>query len=287
MELSEKAKQLLESGDVKVVLGFEPGTRGAAPSGLRPHRRRGRAPGRSTTPAPRTWPPTSPARKSSAWAGWRWRPGRRRCAPCCSSWPSARSRRRTSWPWWPTARGQVHELATAQAIEEHLALQPQQIPAEGPGADGPAAADDPAASAGPSGRRAVPLRQVLRLPQSAAPCATASTAPWTATGPSGCRCPATPWATWSTTWCAPCTWPAAAWSAATAARACPVGIPIHLLTFNAEESVHAAVRPEGPALQREAGLRHVDLPSRRQRDLHPVGALMAEIHQLSQHPWTP
>jgi hypothetical protein len=28
MELREKAKQLLESGDVKAVLGFEPGTGG-------------------------------------------------------------------------------------------------------------------------------------------------------------------------------------------------------------------------------------------------------------------
>lgn len=235
MELREKAKQLLESGEVKAVLGFEPGTHGVRrPAFARTAARADKLvfDGEQNLASYVTRKEVKRMGKVAVAA----KPAALRAL--LQLMAEHQIKEEEVLPLVLDASGQVVELATAQAIEEHLALEPQQIPA-----------DDRALM----DRLGKMTRQERwdfwqkELSRCIKCYACRSSCPMCYCGHCTMDCNRPQWvpvpshalgnleyhmvrAMHLAGRCVEC---------GDCGRACPVGIPVHLLTFNAEESVHA------------------------------------------------
>ena len=235
MELREKAKQLLEAGDVKAVLGFEPGTHGTR----RPAFARSAARAERLVCDGEQNLASYVTRKEVKRLG---RVAVAAKAPVLRALLQLMAERQLKegdvLPLVADATGQVQELAGAEDMEAHLALEPQQIPARD------RELMDRLGRMTRQERWAFWQKELSRCVKCYA-----------------CRnsCPMC--------YCEHCTmdcnrpqWvpvPSHALGnleyhmvramhlagrcveCGDCGRACPVGIPVHLLTFNAEESVHA------------------------------------------------
>ena len=235
MELREKAKQLLEQGEVKAVLGFEPGTQGARrPAFARSAARAERLgfEGEQNLASYVTHKEVKRMGRVAVAA----RPATLRAL--LQLMAERQVKEQDVLPLVQEADGQVRELATAQAMEEYLALSPQQIPA----------ADrelmDKLAAMSQQERWAYWQDQLSRCIKCYA---CRSSCPMCYCEHCTMDCNRPQWvpvpshalgnleyhmvrAMHLAGRCVQC---------GDCGRACPVGIPIHLLTFNAEESVHA------------------------------------------------
>jgi len=237
MELIEKAKQLLETGAVKAVLGFEPGTHGGRrPAIVRRAERAARLvfdPGCAQNLASYV---TRKEVKRLGRLAVTARPDTLRAL--LQLMAERQLREEDVLALAVDAGGQVVELETAQAMEEHLALEPKELPARD------RELMDRLRRMTREERWAFWQKELSRCVKCYA-----------------CRnsCPMC--------YCEHCTmdcnrpqWvpvPSHALGnleyhmvramhlagrcveCGDCGRACPVGIPVHLLTFNAEESVHA------------------------------------------------
>ena len=266
-ELRSKAKELLDAGAVKVVIGYGKGTGDSRRPIFvtKPERAADLVLDAACTQNLATYLTKPRCAPWAAWPSWR---SRRPCGASCSSPPRSSCARSRSLAL-AVIDGAVRELATFDAIEEAVATIPDAI------SDGDQKMIDKLTAMSVAERRAFWADELGRCVKCYA-----------------CRssCPMC--------YCERCTmdcnrpqWIPVASHAignleyhmvramhlagrcvecGTCGAACPVGIPVHLLTFFAEDIRPPAVRPEGRR-QRQARLRHVDLQARRQGRVHQVG----------------
>jgi ferredoxin len=129
MELREKAKQLLESGAVKAVLGFEAGTHGRRrPLFARTAERAARLVWDENCEQNLATYVTRKEVKKLGKVAVAARPGTLRAL--LQLMAEHQIQEHDVLPLAVDGQGQVTELGSAQAIEERLALEPQQIPAK-------------------------------------------------------------------------------------------------------------------------------------------------------------
>jgi len=235
MELREKAKQLLESGAVQAVLGFEAGTGGVQrPAFATTAAKAGRLgfDGEQNLASYVTRKEVKRLGKVAVAA----KPAVLRAL--LQLMAERQLKEEEVLPLVLDAAGQVVELATAQAMEEHLALEPQQIPAED------RALMDRLGKMTRAERWEFWQKELSRCIKCYA---CRSSCPMCYCGHCTMDCNRPQWvpvpshalgnleyhmvrAMHLAGRCVEC---------GDCGRACPVGIPVHLLTFNAEESVHA------------------------------------------------
>ena len=235
MELREKAKQLLEAGEIKAVLGFEPGTHGARRPAI----------ARSAARAERLGFEGEQNLASYVTRREIKRLGRVAVAakaPALRALLQLMAERQLKegdvLPLVAGADGQVRELAGAEAMEAHLATEPQQLPA----------ADRELMDR--LGRMTRAERWAFwqaELSRCVKCYACRNSCPMCYCEHCTMDCNRPQWvpvpshalgnleyhmvrAMHLAGRCVEC---------GDCGRACPVGIPVHLLTFNAEESVHA------------------------------------------------
>jgi len=128
MDLNGKAKELLEAGDVKVVLGFEPGTAGVRrPAFVRKAGRTGRLVFDAACTQNLASYVTRKEVKRLGKVALVARPTTLRAL--LQLMAERQIQEQDILPLALDAAGQVVELPTAQAIEEHLALESSEIPA--------------------------------------------------------------------------------------------------------------------------------------------------------------
>ena len=265
--LKQRAKELLEQGEVKAVLGYAKGTGPSVARSLSV--KQGRADALVLDARLHAEPRClcDQAGGEALGEGWPWSPSLRLSALCCSSWLNV-----------SCGMGKLLVLATDGSgspgnhqcfrLEEHLALKATEL--------------DPKDKAMLERLQAMTREErwgfwQKELSRCMKCYACRNSCPMCYCEHCTMDCNRPQWVPvashalgiWNTTWSGPCTWRASLRECGECGRACPVGIPVHLLTLRRSDhprAVWATGRAEG-----EAGLRALHLQDRRQRILHSVG----------------